>query len=73
VVVLPVAVELTRKISGALLLDAAWAIPVAALASVASIMFERGARGERHGHAARLLAEVTGAPADGMAAWDVAA
>ncbi len=45
VVVVPVAVELTRRISGAVLLDAAWAIPVAAIASLAAIMFERGARG----------------------------
>ena len=44
-VVVPVAVELTRKLSGAVLLDAAWGIPVAAIASLAALMFERGARG----------------------------
>ncbi|HZS29883.1 MAG TPA: hypothetical protein VFA37_01350 [Gaiellaceae bacterium] len=43
--ILPVAIELTRKIPGAALLDAVWAIPVAALAAVAALMFERGARG----------------------------
>ena len=31
--------------TGAELLDAAWAIPVAAVAGVASLSFERGARG----------------------------
>ncbi len=45
VLAVPVAIELTRKVSGAVLLDAAWAIPVAAVAAVASLMFERGARG----------------------------
>ncbi len=39
------AIELTRKIPGAVLLDAVWAIPVAALAAVAALRFERGARG----------------------------
>ena len=43
--VVPVAVELTRKLSGAVLLDAAWAIPVAAVFSFAALTFERGARG----------------------------
>jgi len=41
----PVGIELTRKVSGYVLLDAAWAIPVAAVASLAALMFERGARG----------------------------
>ncbi len=45
VVAIPVAIELTRKVAGAVLLDAAWAIPVAAVAAVASLLFERGARG----------------------------
>ncbi len=45
VAVIPVAIELTRKIPGAALLDAVWAIPVAALAAVVSILFARGARG----------------------------
>ena len=43
--VIPVAIELTRKIPGAALLDAVWAIPVAALAATASLLFARGARG----------------------------
>lgn len=42
--VIPVAIELTRKVPGAGLLDAVWAIPVAAVAAVASLRFERGAR-----------------------------
>jgi hypothetical protein len=45
VVAIPLAIELTRKLSGAVLLDSAWAIPVAAVAGVISVMFERGARG----------------------------
>jgi hypothetical protein len=62
VVVIPVAVELTRKIPGAVLLDAVWAIPVAAAAAVASILFARGARGaisrtlEQAGGSSRLRA-----------------
>jgi ABC-type sugar transport system permease subunit len=44
-VAIPVAVELTRKIPGAALLDAVWAIPVAAAAATVSILFARGARG----------------------------
>jgi hypothetical protein len=43
--VIPVGIELTRKIPGAVLLDAVWAIPVAALASTVSLLFARGARG----------------------------
>jgi len=42
---IPVGIELTRKISGLALLDAVWAIPVAALAATASLLFARGARG----------------------------
>jgi hypothetical protein len=42
---IPVAIELTRKISGAALLDAVWSIPVAALAAMVSLLFARGARG----------------------------
>ena len=45
VVAIPLAVEMTRKMAGAVLLDAAWAIPVAAFAAVAALMFARGARG----------------------------
>jgi hypothetical protein len=43
--VIPAAIELTRKIPGAGLLDAAWAIPAAALAAILSLLFARGARG----------------------------
>jgi len=42
---IPVGIELTRKIPGAALLDAVWAIPIAALAATASLLFARGARG----------------------------
>ncbi len=45
VIAIPLAIELTRKLAGAQLIDAAWAIPVAAVAAVAALMFERGARG----------------------------
>ena len=55
--VVPVAIELTRKIPGAALLDAVWAIPVAAVAAVASILFARGARGA----IARTLEQAPGA------------
>lgn len=41
----PGAIELTRKIPGLALLDAAWGIPVAAIAATASLLFARGARG----------------------------
>jgi hypothetical protein len=44
-VVIPAAIELTRKIPGAALLDAVWAIPVAAGAATVSLLFARGARG----------------------------
>ena len=43
--VIPVAIELTRKVPGAELLDAVWAIPVAAVAAILSLLFARGARG----------------------------
>ena len=43
--VIPAAIELTRKIPGAALLDAVWAIPVAAIAATVSLLFARGARG----------------------------
>lgn len=52
----PVGIEITRKISSAVLLDAAYAIPVAALAAVASLMFERGARAT----VSRALAQASG-------------
>ena len=43
--IIPAGIELTRKVPGAALLDAAWAIPVAAVAATASLLFARGARG----------------------------
>jgi hypothetical protein len=45
VAIIPAAIELTRKVHGAALLDAVWAIPVAAGAAVVSLLFARGARG----------------------------
>jgi hypothetical protein len=57
VAAIPVAIELTRKVPGASLLDAAWAIPLAAGCAVASLLFGRGARGE----IARTLGPVGGA------------
>jgi len=44
--IIPVGIELTRKVPGAVLLDAVWAIPVAAVAAVLALLFARGARGE---------------------------
>ena len=43
--IIPAAIELTRKVPGAALLDAVWAIPVAASAAVVSLLFARGAKG----------------------------
>jgi hypothetical protein len=43
--IIPAAIELTRKIPGAVLLDAVWAIPVAAGAATVSLLFARGAQG----------------------------
>jgi hypothetical protein len=54
---IPVAIELTRKVPGAVLLDAVWAIPVAAIAATVSLLFARGARGA----IARTLEPVGGA------------
>jgi hypothetical protein len=42
---IPAAIELTRKVPGLVLLDAAWGIPAAAAAATASLLFARGARG----------------------------
>jgi len=58
-VAVPVAIELARTVSGADMLDAAWAIPIAAVAAVASLLMVRGGRGERFFTATRILA-VTG-------------
>jgi hypothetical protein len=57
VLAIPVAIEATRKIPGAVLLDAVWAIPVAAVAATLSLLFARGARGA----IARTLGPVGGA------------
>ncbi len=54
---IPVAIELTRKVPGASLLDAVWAIPFAAVAATLSLLFARGARGA----IARTLEPVGGA------------
>lgn len=54
--VIPAAIELTRKVPGAVLLDAVWAIPVAAVASTVSLLFARGA----HGTIARTLERAGG-------------
>jgi hypothetical protein len=62
VIAIPLAIELTRRVAGWVLLDAAWAIPVAAIAGVTSLTFARGARGvvnrslEQAGGSRRLMA-----------------
>lgn len=56
VAAIPVGIELTRKVPGAALLDAVWAIPVAAAAAIVSLLFARGARGA----IARTLGHVGG-------------
>ena len=56
VATIPVAIELTRKIPGAALLDAVWGIPVAAVAATVSLLFARGA----HGAIARTLERAGG-------------
>ena len=58
-VAVPVAIELARTVSGADMLDAAWAIPIAAVAAVVSLTMARGGRGERFFTTTRILA-VTG-------------
>jgi hypothetical protein len=59
VLAIPVAIELTRKVSGAELIDAAWGIPVAAAAAVGSLLFARGESTSRRLTAARVLAVTT--------------
>jgi hypothetical protein len=60
VAVIPVGIELTRRIQGVALLEAAWAIPVAFGAGIAALLFARGARGalvrtlERSGGTVRI-------------------
>jgi hypothetical protein len=44
-VAVPGAIALARQTAGINLIDAAWAIPVAAVAGVAALLFVRGARG----------------------------
>jgi ABC-type sugar transport system permease subunit len=64
-VLIPAAIELTRKIPGAALLDAVWAIPVAAGAAVISLLFARGARGA----IARSLERTGGSGTIRLARW----
>jgi hypothetical protein len=45
VVAVPAAVVVSRQTLGVRLLDAVWAIPVAAICGVAALLFVRGARG----------------------------
>jgi hypothetical protein len=45
VLAVPAAVVLARQTAGVGLLDAAWAIPVAAICGLAALLFVRGARG----------------------------
>ena len=63
--VIPAAIELTRKIPGAQLLDAVWAIPVAAGAAIISLLFARGARGA----IARTLERTGGSGTIRLARW----
>jgi hypothetical protein len=65
VAAIPVAIELTRKIPGAELLDAVWAIPVAGIAATLSLLFARGARGA----IARTLEPVGGATCIRLGRW----
>jgi MFS superfamily sulfate permease-like transporter len=63
--IIPVAIEMTRKVPGAVLLDAVWAIPVAGVAAIVSLLFARGARGA----IARTLEPVGGAMAIRLGRW----
>ena len=62
VLAVPAGIVLARQSTGIALLDAAWAIPVAATCALAALMFVRGARGrirltlERAGGAGRIRA-----------------
>src|SRR5262249_14280337 len=59
-VAVPGAILIARQTHGIVLLDAAWAIPVAAVCAVAALLFVRGARGrirqslERAGGSGRI-------------------
>ncbi len=68
VLAVPAAVVVSRRTTGIDLLDTAWAIPVAAVCGLASLLFVRGARGrirwtlERAGGAGRIrLGRILGA------------
>ncbi len=60
VAVIPVGIELTRRVAGVALIEAAWGIPVSIGAGIAALLFVRGARGalvrtlERSGGASRI-------------------
>jgi hypothetical protein len=62
VVAVPAGVAAAQRLAGVSLIDAAYAIPVAALAAVSALLFARGARGriqrtlERAGGAGRARA-----------------
>jgi hypothetical protein len=45
VAAVPAAVLVSRQTAGVALLDAVWAIPIAALFGIAALLFARGARG----------------------------
>jgi hypothetical protein len=64
-VVIPLGIELTRKVPGASLLDAVWAIPVAAVAATLALLFARGARGA----IARTLEPVGGGVCIRLGRW----
>jgi hypothetical protein len=62
VTAVPAGIAVARQTAGISLLDAAWAIPLAAVCGVAALLFVRGARGrlrvslERAGGAGRIRA-----------------
>jgi hypothetical protein len=62
VAAVPVGIVLAGRLAGLDLIDAAWAIPVAAVCGIAALLFARGARGriqrtlERAGGAGRARA-----------------
>jgi len=45
VLAVPAGIGLARRTTGVELIDAAWAIPVAAVCGIAALLFVRGARG----------------------------
>jgi hypothetical protein len=62
VLAVPVGILLSKRLAGVTLVQAGWAVPVAAAAGLAAILFARGARGriratlERAGGAGRARA-----------------